>query len=72
MSTAANSKPLGNHIAGAMVSKPNGKSSSYTATAKAFHWLMAFVIIVGSAYGIYGALFLHYGVSNAETAAKIR
>ncbi len=43
---------------------------NFGGTAKAFHWLMAAIIIVASAVGWYGAS-LHYGVSQAETAQKI-
>jgi len=45
-------------------------SRSYTPVAKLLHWLMALVILVSAAIGIYGALFLSYGVSPAETAWK--
>lgn len=47
---------------------PAGRS--YGGTAKAFHWLMAALIIVASIVGYYGAS-LHYKVSDAETAQKI-
>ncbi|MCW2315489.1 cytochrome b561 [Rhodoblastus acidophilus] len=45
---------------------------SYTPTAKALHWAMAALIVVAAIIGIYGAVFLHYGVDDAQTALKIQ
>lgn len=42
---------------------------SYTATAKWLHWIMAVLIIVASAIGIYGAS-LHYGIDAAHDQQK--
>lgn len=42
---------------------------SYTAPAKALHWLMAIVIIVASIIGIYGAS-LDYGIDASHDAYK--
>lgn len=53
-----------------MQAAPAAAVRSFNPTSKAFHWLMAAIIIVASAVGYYGAS-LHYGVSDAETAQKI-
>ena len=48
----------------------SGFDRSYTATAKAFHWLMAVLILAATVAGIYGAYFLHYGSDPAQNAYK--
>ncbi|GGF65060.1 cytochrome b561 [Azorhizobium oxalatiphilum] len=44
---------------------------SFNPVSKAFHWLMAVIILVAWGIGYYGGGMLHYGVSDAETAQKI-
>ena len=48
----------------------SGFSTSYTPTAKAFHWLMALLILAATVFGIYAAYFLHYGSDPAQNAYK--
>lgn len=50
---------------------PNSHQS-YTSVAKLLHWLMALIILVSAVIGLYGALFLSYGITPAETAWKAR